>query len=103
MAEKKENLIRNEREAIECITKNRPSSGYDMLKEALDMAVVALEKQIPKKPDVEGDGYDKDGNMIYDTWLCPCCGSRYEVEYDDYDYCPVCGQKLDMSYVRFRS
>ena len=103
MAEKKENLIRNEREDIERINKNRPSSGYDMLKEALDMAVVALEKQIPKKPDVEGDGYDKDGNMIYDTWLCPCCGSRYEVEYDDYDYCPVCGQKLDMSYVRFRS
>ena len=99
MAEKKENLIRNEREAIECITKNRPSSGYDMLKEALDMAVVALEKQIPKKPDVEGDGYDKDGNMIYDTWLCPCCGSRYEVEYDDYNYCPECGQKLDMSDV----
>lgn len=99
MAEKKENLIRNEREAIECITKNRPSSGYDMLKEALDMAVVALEKQTPKKPDVEGDGYDKDGNMIYDTWLCPCCRSRYEVEYDDYDYCPECGQKLDMSDV----
>lgn len=99
MAERKENLIRNEREAIECITKNRPSSGYDMLKEALDMAVVALEKQTPKKPDVEGDGYDKDGNMIYDTWLCPCCRSRYEVEYDDYDYCPECGQKLDMSDV----
>ena len=99
MAEKKENLIRNEREAIECINKNRPSSGYEMLKEALDMAVVALEKQTPKKPDVEGDGYDKDGNMIYDTWTCPCCGSRYEVEYDDYDYCPVCGQKLDMSDV----
>lgn len=99
MAERKENLIRNEREAIECITKNRPSSGYNMLKEALDMAVVALEKQIPKKPDVEGDGYDKDGNMIYDTWLCPCCRSRYEVEYDDYDYCPECGQKLDMSDV----
>ena len=99
MAERKENLIRNEREAIECITKNRPSSGYDMLKEALDMAVVALEKQTPKKPDVEGDGYDKDGNIIYDTWLCPCCRSCYEVEYDDYDYCPVCGQKLDMSDV----
>lgn len=99
MAEKKENLISNEREDIECITKNRPSSGYDMLKEALDMAVVALEKQTPKKPDVEGDGYDKDGNMIYDTWLCPCCRSRYEVEYDDYDYCPECGQKLDMSDV----
>ena len=39
MAERKENLIRNEREAIECITKNRPSSGYDMLKEALDISV----------------------------------------------------------------
>lgn len=68
-----------------------------LVEEAYNMAISALEKQIPKKPDVEGDSYDKDGNMIYDTWICPCCGICYEVEYDEYDYCPECGQKLDMS------
>lgn len=59
----------------------------------------ALQKQVSDKPNLEGDSYDKDGNMIYDTWTCPCCGRRYEVEYDEYDYCPKCGQKLDMSDV----
>lgn len=38
---------------------------------ARNMAIKALEKQIPKKP-------------------------TYEVDYDDYDYCPNCGQKLDL-------
>lgn len=61
----------------------------------LDYTVIAaLEKQMPKKPDYEGDGY-ADGELIYDTWICPCCGKHYEIYYDDYDYCPNCGQKLD--------
>lgn len=56
----------------------------------------ALEKQIPKKPDVEGDGY-ADGHLVYDTWICPNCEEHYEIDYDNYDYCPKCGQKLDWS------
>lgn len=60
--------------------------------------VKALEKQIPRKPDFEGDGYDDKGNIIYDTWICPCCEERYEVYYDDnYKHCPNCGQALDWS------
>lgn len=55
----------------------------------------AVEKQIPKEPNYDGDGYAPDGTFVWDEWLCPRCGSRYEVEYDDYDYCPNCGQKLD--------
>lgn len=62
-----------------------------------EMAIRALEKQIPKKPTYEGDGYAPDGTLIYDTWICSCCDKRYEVDYDDYDYCPNCGQKLDWS------
>ena len=54
----------------------------------------AVEKQTAKKPDYEGDGYS-DGQLVYDTWICPCCGKRYEVDYDDYDYCPNCGQHID--------
>lgn len=55
--------------------------------------IEAREKQIAKKPTYEGDGYAPDGTLVYDTWICPCCGKRYEV---DYDYCPNCGQKLDL-------
>ena len=65
-------------------------------KQALELGVKALEKQIPKKPVYEGDGY-ADGHLVYDTWICPLCEKRYEVDYDDYDYCPDCGQKIDWS------
>lgn len=54
----------------------------------------AMEKQTPKRPDYEGDGY-ADGQLVYDTWICPCCGKHYEIDYDDYDYCPNCGQRID--------
>ena len=65
--------------------------------DGMGIAIQALEKQIPKKPTYEGDGYAPDGTFVWDEWLCPCCGKRYEVDYDDYDYCPNCGQKLDWS------
>lgn len=64
---------------------------------AFNMAISALDKQIPKKPDIEGDGYGPDGNLVYDTWICPTCGISYEIDYDDYDYCPACGQAIDWS------
>lgn len=57
----------------------------------------AREKQTPKKPDLEGDGYGDDRILIYDTWICPCCGKRYEIDYEEYDYCPNCGQAIDWS------
>lgn len=50
-----------------------------------------------KKPDMEGDGYDDNGELIFDTWICPSCGQRYEIDYDDYEYCPNCGQHIDTS------
>lgn len=55
----------------------------------------AVEKQRTKKPTYDGDGYAPDGTFIFDEWLCPNCGSRYEVDYDDYSYCPNCGQRID--------
>ena len=57
----------------------------------------AREKQMPKKPDMEGDGYDDNGELIFDTWIYPSCGQRYEIDYDDYEYCPNCGQHIDTS------
>lgn len=56
----------------------------------------AVEIQTPKKPDYEGDGY-ADGQIVYDTWICPNCGRSYETDYEEYECCPHCGQKIDWS------
>ena len=55
------------------------------------------ERDTAKKPTYEGDGYAPDGTFVWDEWLCPNCGTRYEVDYDEYDHCPNCGQKIDWS------
>ena len=52
-----------------------------------------LERDTAKEPQLEGDGYSE-GDMVYDTWICPNCGEYYEVDYDDYDFCPNCGQMI---------
>lgn len=52
------------------------------------------ERDMSKEPYYEGDGYDNEGEMVYDTWICPNCDACYEVDYDDYDFCPNCGQRL---------
>ena len=62
--------------------------------EALNEIKKALEKQIPIKPFLVGDGYSN-GKLVYDIWICPCCRTDYEIDYEEYMYCPVCGQKLD--------
>lgn len=62
---------------------------------AIEMAINALEKEISQVPDFEGDGYDDGGNLIYDTWICPNCGHKYEVEYEEYERCPKCGQAIN--------
>lgn len=69
------------------------SSNYEHKIEFLKIAIEALEKQVPKEPNYEGDGYS-DGELVYDTWICPNCEKYYEVDYDDYKYCPECGQAI---------
>ena len=60
---------------------------------SIEIAIQALEKQIPKK-------VVKDGKLSY---KCPCCGESATTEtgdsFIDYllDYCDGCGQKLDWS------
>lgn len=39
-----EKLVRDETEAIECLKSNKPTSGYLMLQESIDMAIKALEE-----------------------------------------------------------
>ena len=69
------------------------NSNYEHKIEFLKIAIEALEKQVPKEPNYEGDGYS-DGELVYDTWICPNCEKYYEVDYDDYKYCPECGQAI---------
>lgn len=53
------------REAIGTIKSNYPTSGYYMLCEALDIAIEALEKQLPKK--------------LAELKKCPFCGGEAEI------------------------
>lgn len=80
------------KEIIQRMYKGEPT--LEQIK-ALKMANEALDKQMPMKPEYEGDGYDDNSNLIYDIWICPNCGKRYEVDYDDYKFCPECGQKIE--------
>lgn len=63
---------------------------------AFDVALKALEKQIPRKPYYEGDGY-ADGELVQDYAKCPVCGYEFEYDINDWgcNYCSNCGQRLD--------
>lgn len=86
-----------ESEAIEVIEKNRPTSGYVMLNEALDVAIKAIRKQIPKKPIFDFNSLDNlsrfhctCGNII---WVHHDIGTMDNN--DAPNYCSNCGRKLD--------
>lgn len=68
--------------------------GTIMSAEEVIKQTEAMEKQVPQEPTFEGDGYAPDGTFVWDEWLCPRCRTRYEVDYDDYNYCPNCGQRI---------
>lgn len=95
---------------IECSIKDHERRGnthtQSVLEQARDIVTMCaqaartpsdlkeiLERDTAKEPQLEGDGYSE-GDMVYDTWICPNCGARYEVDYDDYDFCPNCGQRI---------
>lgn len=65
--------------------------------QAIKIAKECIEKQMPKKPDFECDGYDENGFIILDTWICPCCEEWYETDYDVHKHCPNCGQAIEWS------
>lgn len=76
-------------EAIKDIKENiQPSVGG----KSLEMAISALEKQIPKKP-IENPA---DDTCLYYENYCPSCENLLVVRYK---HCPKCGQKIDWSEV----
>ena len=90
--------IQTVKDNIKILESQEPEdAGYYLQLEHEKMVLNALEKQIPKKPDIEGDGYDENGELIYDTGYCPNCRHEFEVYYDATKYCPNCGQHLDWS------
>ena len=115
-----ETLVKTPEEAIKTIKSNMPTSGYQMLREALDMAISALkeiqqyrkigtveecreavEKQKPKKPKdslkinpvIDGNGAYVDADMtVY--LLCPNCGELVGMDEDIDRFCRECGQAI---------
>lgn len=114
-------LIKTPEEAIETIKSNMPTSGYQMLRESLDMAIIALkeiqqyreigtveecreavEKQKPQKPkdslkidpviDENGAYVDADTTVYL---LCPSCGEMVGIEDNCDRFCRECGQAID--------
>ena len=52
---------------------------------AIDEAIKAVEKQIPKKPEIEGEYY-----------ICPVCGVYQETSEGNPPYCINCGQAIEL-------
>lgn len=76
-------------EAILQLELNRPTA-YTELREAIDMAIVALKKQIIKKP-------IKIKKSYWTDYLCPNCKELLgnTIEVDRSSLCPCCGQALN--------
>lgn len=76
-------------EKISCTPLMRSEYEHGELKEALSMAIEALEKQIPKEPKL----IETYPNNLH---LCPSCGSTFITRYDGaMNYCNNCGQAID--------
>nr|DAI64680.1 MAG TPA: zinc-ribbon containing domain protein [Caudoviricetes sp.] len=79
-----------ESEAIEAIQFDLKIGGEihsQVLRDAVGVAIQALEKQIPKKPDFTEDK---------EFALCPCCNGKGLL--NKQKYCDNCGQKIDSDW-----
>ena len=71
--------------------------------EALKMAIPALDKQIPKKPQYVDTRFRHHGRKISDgssldkCYKCPNCNSHIFHVFDSEKCCKYCGQALDWS------
>lgn len=84
--------IRNAWLSVSTLATNSDYYDKDIDDHDINLIAKIVKKEIPKKPYFESNGYP-----VYDTWICPRCGTNYEVDYDKFDYCPKCGQRIDWS------
>ena len=85
--------IKNIKDILDECTESEEAVCYvtDVDAPALEMAINALEKQMPKKPRFYAHNY-----------YCSVCDNlvgNNEFEWKRFKYCDVCGQKLDWSDV----
>lgn len=85
-----------------CTTNVKNGGDCDCQKEfytAINLAIEALEKQIPKKPKLNEDacGCRIDKTYSTDAHFCYNCNS-YVPNYDYDKFCSACGQAIDWSY-----
>ena len=81
-------------EAIKRLQYERPAREYHSnLNEVFDMAIEALEKQIPKvATNIETHYIPESYETDYVTGNCPSCGASFaDGDFDDF-YCHKCGQ-----------
>lgn len=75
-----------------------PKEQIDMIEERYDLAIEALEKQLPKKVENLTGYRDLYGHLIFYKGFCPSCG--FVVNSGKNNYCNACGQKLDWKEVK---
>lgn len=85
---------------VKCQALNNPD--YPLVCEAMNMAIEALEKQIPKKAEIRRVRHPVYGPAY--GWCCPTCGNVVEVDDNEYyktELYPACecGQIIDWSDV----
>lgn len=68
---------------------NEAFVNADELSEALQMAIKALEKQVPKKVRYEDVGYDQYGHVNVYACICPSCALEI-IKFDDTDVSEKC-------------
>lgn len=79
-------------EAIKILTELKPIpvDGFKIIAKAYDLAIEALEKQIPKKP----NGKFNVPDYVLAYGICPSCGLGVN---SDMKFCSECGQAIDWS------
>lgn len=83
-------------EALAELKDSIKGTGYQCHMETYEMAIGALEKQVPMKPNVYKEEY-----AVH--YKCPKCGCRFVSKIDGeyvagtrcYKYCYICGQRID--------
>lgn len=69
--------------------------------QAMETAIVALEKQIPRAPIIEM--YTNRVPTEQEVYVCPVCGEYFGDRYDGFykqRFCSECGQRLDWEEAR---
>jgi hypothetical protein len=80
----------NDREVRQNEEQRSNSENYQILREALAIALQAIEKQITKEPVMGSEVYNSATDEPYKVPSCPMCG---EPTYNC-NWCQFCGQRL---------